>query len=354
LADYLESTALSGIADGKAFVAAFTFNYDNTVTDQSVFMLTTSTTERFSIRINRGAAGTVSVTGFNSSGTQILRADTTDLIFVTGRNYTVVVSLDLTDTGKRFIYINGVSAAVTWTTYTNDDIDFAVAATPVFRVGIGSGSGQFFNGRLGNIYFNTSYIDLSAARNLAKFVTGTGMSAKPVDLGATGELPTGTDPLIYLPMYGNNAGKNYGSGGDFTVNSGPFTGARGPNEFWGNRASFNGTTSVISKTAQLSGIADSKVFLLSFFIKKTGSVLYTICDTTGAAVRVTIDASNQLVIVAENSSGTAILGATVTTTITNSTNIGNPITEKITAETAVIPPPLMMEVTSILPCFQYE
>lgn len=37
----------------------------------------------------------------------------------------------------------------------------------------------------------------------------------------------GTPPLIYLPMCGNNAGKNYGTGGDFTVNSGPFAGARG-------------------------------------------------------------------------------------------------------------------------------
>ena len=211
---------------------------------------------------------------------------------------------------------------MTWNTYTNSAIGFNITSTPRYRVGcnVDAAPANFVNGRLGNILFHTGYIDLSIPSNLSKFVTGTGIDAKPAELGANGELPLGVQPLIYLPMYGNNAGKNYGSGGDFTVNSGPFTGARGPNEFRGNRATFNGTASVISKTAQLSGIADSKVFLLSFFIKKTGSVLYTICDTTGAAVRVTIDASNRLVIVAENSAGTVILSATVTTTITNTTD----------------------------------
>jgi hypothetical protein len=155
------------------------------------------------------------------------------------------------------------------------------ASNPRLSVGastrLSPGSGgidSYYFGEIGALWFNTSYIDLSVAANLAKFVTGTGINAKPVDLGATGELPTGTSPLMYLPLYGNNAGKNYGTGGDFTVNSGPYTGARGPNEFWGNKAA---TSSGYMDNGSIS--INSSTFTMSFWMRSTST------GTTGRAIQ---------------------------------------------------------------------
>jgi len=317
-ADYLErTTAPTGIADGKAFTISYAIRPDTTG-ENYVFSIASSTTNRFYVA---GNGGKIQVAAWNSAGTMILLAETTQVQYVVGRNSSVVISIDLSSTANRAITVNGSAVTVTWATYTNDTIDFNVATSPVYRVGCDS-STTFFNGKLGAVWFNTSYIDLSVASNLAKFVSGTGIDAKPVDLGATGELPTGTSPLIYLPMYGNNAGKNYGTGGDFTVNSGPYTGARGPNEFWGNKADFDGTTGYLSRTTAL-GLSDGKTFSISFWYAPDSSsaanyIYYT--DTSGGSARVYVlrDASNNLNIVAKNSAGTNVLNATVTTGVFSS------------------------------------
>lgn len=302
-ADYLErTTAPTGIADGKAFTISYAIRPDTTG-ENYVFSIASSTTNRFYVA---GNGGKIQVSAWNSAGTRILLAETTQVQYVVGRNNSVVISIDLSSTANRAITVNGAAVTVTWATYTNDTIDFNVATSPVYRVGCDS-STTFFNGKLGAVWFNTSYIDLSVASNLAKFVTGTGIDAKPVDLGATGELPTGTSPLIYLPMYGNNAGKNYGTGGDFTAVSGPYTGARGPNEFWGNRADFNGTTGRLTKSSALTGVSDGKTISGSFWVMfdNASTNVRILTEATGSSNRllITRTSGNALQIGIFNSSG---------------------------------------------------
>jgi hypothetical protein len=316
-ADYLSrTTALTGIADGKTFTVNWCGNFDADAGNQ-VFTIATSTTARFYVLMGDGS-GRVQVVAYNSSGTTILNGYSASSLLVSGRNYVITISVDLSNTSNRHCYVNGTSVAMTWSPYTNSDIDFAVASSPVTRVGVSSSTANYFNGKLGALWFNTSYIDLSVAANLAKFVSGTGINAAPVDLGATGELPTGTSPLIYLPMYGNNAGKNYGTGGDFTVNSGPYTGARGPNEFWGNLADFNGTTGYLSRTSALSGVSDGKTFTASFFFKSddiaTNGRLLTFCFSNGYDFRVGVDGSGYVFIKGDTSAGVEYLRATASTT----------------------------------------
>jgi hypothetical protein len=53
-----------------------------------------------------------------------------------------------------------------------------------------------------------------SAANLAKFINSNG---KPVYLGATCQLPTGTAPAICLSGNATNFGTNLGSGGTFSV-----------------------------------------------------------------------------------------------------------------------------------------
>ena len=211
---YLSRTSLTGISDGKQVTLAFcsygAINYVFTLGSAETF-------NRFRVLI---VSTQVYVTGWNTAGTMILnlQGDIQSGYDFTSRNAVVVISLDLSDAGKRFVYVNGSTTTLAASAYTNDNIDFTTANYFVGR-DVASGTNASA-GRLGNVFFDTKYIDLSVPANLAKFVTGTGIDAKPVDLGANGEKPFGTPPLIYLPMYGNNAGKNYGTGGDFTVNGG--------------------------------------------------------------------------------------------------------------------------------------
>lgn len=318
-ADYLSrTTALTGMADGKVFTMAFCFNADSL--NQIYSIGESGVPYPLVVSVGGGGSGKALLIQVYDTAKSALaiNATVTDPLFTIGRNYIVVLSIDVTNPTNRQITVNGATASVTWATYTNTNLHLTYGGSGGgYYVGLQAG---FFNGRLGNVFFDTKYIDLSQPANLAKFVTSTGIDAKPVDLGANGEKPFGTPPLIYLPMYGNNAGKNYGSGGDFTVNSGPYLGAKGPNEFYFNKWDFNGSTSYANRLSQLIGVVDTKQISGSFVINKNASTTYTIFDTDGASFRISINASNQLVILAKNSAGTTILNATTTSTISNTQN----------------------------------
>ena len=53
----------------------------------------------------------------------------------------------------------------------------------------------------------------------------------------------GSNPLICMPIDASNPTKNYGSGGDFTLNGGGLVGARGASEFIARSISWNGSGS---------------------------------------------------------------------------------------------------------------
>jgi hypothetical protein len=178
-----------------------------------------------------------------------------------GKYVSVQISFDLTSTSNRYVLVNGNDAGGSWTTYSNTQ---TVAGNRAC-VG-GSYSSTFgFDGDISDLYFDTSYIDLATYNPF--YDAGTN---KPKYLGASGELPTGSSPLIYLPLRADDAGNNLGTGGDFTVNSGPYVGARGASEFLARSAEFDGSTGYLSRAA-LTGAADSKTFSLVVAFKPTTS-----------------------------------------------------------------------------------
>lgn len=260
---YLNRTSnLTGAADSKTVTMAFNVYLTSFSKCTSFFINSTGGTVA-SIQFNGAAAKYLQITWYTAATGNALNVQVTGFQFALNRNYNVVFSVDMANAANRFIYINGQTYSATWSSYVNTSLGIIPAGVD-YQIA----NSTNYSGNIGALWFNTSYIDLSVASNLAKFVTGTGIDAKPVDLGASGELPTGTSPLIYLPMYGNNAGKNYGTGGDFTVNSGPYTGARGPNEFWGNKADFDGTTGYLSRTSALTGVSDGGKISGSFYIRR--------------------------------------------------------------------------------------
>ena len=314
-ADYLSRTSIAGIADGKQFTLAFSYSKDAGIGNFFIqYFGNPSGSDRFIAYIQSGYR--LRVDAYNSSGVLIFRV-TCDVgtSVDTNRNTHVSLSVDLSDVNKRSIKINGGAnySYLSWDVYTNDTIDWLPTTNPTACFGANATPGNWFNGRLGNVFFDTRYIDLSVPANLAKFVTGTGIDAKPADLGANGELPFGTPPLIYLPMYGNNAGKNYGTGGDFTVNSGPYPGARGPNEFWGNKADFpSGGTGQLSRATALSGVSNGKVISISMFftpdtLPASSNWMFPFCIGS-YKFAIGADGSN-LKILGRNSAGATILDA---------------------------------------------
>ena len=118
------------------------------------------------------------------------------------------------------------------------------------------------NVQVSDLYLNNSYTDLSANNPFWNADEN-----KPAFLGVNGELPTGSSPLIYLPMRADNAGANKGTGGDFSV-TGTLEGARGPSEFWANSAVGDGSTGYLSSSAANIGATDSKQFTMVFKAKK--------------------------------------------------------------------------------------
>ena len=139
------------------------------------------------------------------------------------RNYHFSLSVDMSDTSKRHLIINGAAVSPTYTYYT--DVEMGFSAIDLSRVGFVSGDG-YFAGDLGELYFNTAYTDLSTSNPFWDSDANRPNSVRKVIAD------TSVTPLVALPLMGNDAGNNLGSGGDFTVNSGPYTGARGGSEFW--------------------------------------------------------------------------------------------------------------------------
>lgn len=67
-----------------------------------------------------------------------------------------------------------------------------------------------FKGCASEVFFDTSYLDLSVAANRRKFISA---ARKPVSLGADGSLPLGHAPLLYVP---DGLTANKGTGGNLT------------------------------------------------------------------------------------------------------------------------------------------
>ena len=218
----------------------------------------------------------IRLTARSSSGTVIAQLAYADIS--KARWYQVDISVDMASTSTRHFVINGVSVG-TWTTYTNDTIDFSKDAVVGQQYNSTSGAGPFA-GDLSDVYFTPAYIDLSS--NNPFYDTDTG---KPKYLGASGELPTGSSPLVYLPLRGNDAGNNLGTGGDFTVNSGPFTGARGPSEFIGRSAKFS-SGKYLNKSGALTGaVSNVKTFTFALaFQWNTATSSYLFRTVTGEGI----------------------------------------------------------------------
>ena len=263
-ADYLRiSGALTGATNNKLVTVSFSFN--PSAGSGSKIVIGGGSPLRINIR---GESDRWLFSLFNTSGSNIITwQDGTGV--VPDRMNHVTLSCDLSDTSKRHVFVNGVATATTPSTYTNSTIDHSFSIWEIGRRP--SLSSHYYAGTLGELYYDNTYTDLSADNPFWDSDTNRPNSVRKVIED------TGVTPLIALPLMGNDAGNNLGSGGDFTVNSGPFTGARGGSEFWARSAITGSDGASFSSTGTNLSLADTNTLTVAFALKTDdiSSQIYT-------------------------------------------------------------------------------
>lgn len=154
---------------------------------------------------------TFAIGGDNAAGTEILLLRTAGTFFAGATWRHILASWDLA-AGAGHLYINDVPDLGT-STLTNDTIDYTQGS---WALGSDLSSTNKMNGALAELYFAPGqYLDFSKVYYRRKFISASG---KPVHLGTTGALPTGTAPWRYHHLDDGEAVANFvtnrGSGVD--------------------------------------------------------------------------------------------------------------------------------------------
>ena len=216
--DYLVHTSdFTGIADGGIFTASLWFKLSDAAQDGTLRRVC-----QFS-GIGGGLAGTcritidtvnkLTVTAENSSLTTILVIKSTSSYTASSTWHHMITSIDMSDSAKQHLYIDGGNERNTSTFTVGGIIDFANGGNFGIMARGTDGAG-IVTGSLSEVWFTTSYLDVSIASNLQLFRSTIG---HPVNLGSIGDTPTGSQPRLYLKNSFATFQNNLGSGGNFSV-----------------------------------------------------------------------------------------------------------------------------------------
>lgn len=210
-AAYLRRVAgLTGAADSKLFTISAWIRINSTAAQTLIASETALAGGTIRIAAGIAAGGRFYVIGVNSAGTNIL--DQRSSVLPVGPFIHIIASFDLSNSAKRFIYVDDVSDISQNNTYTNDTIDFTVADWSIGAIADGTAK---LGGSVAELWCAPGvYLDLSVTANRRKFVTA---DIDPVDLGATGNTPTGSDPLVFMSGAIAAWHTNKGTGGGFTL-----------------------------------------------------------------------------------------------------------------------------------------
>jgi hypothetical protein len=203
---YLTRTSdLTGISDGNQLTFSFWYKADTVSASRYIFLIDAANRSKIHFTVTN----TLQI-DFVSAGAGGLSFTSSDTFSDVSGWHNLMMSFDLSDTGKRHIYHDNSSVSGTYADYTDASIDFT--SNPV-RVGANQSAGSLFDGDISEYWFDDSYINLSLISNREKFRSSSG---KPVNLDGDGSLPTGTAPKIYLTGPTISWQDNAGTGGSFT------------------------------------------------------------------------------------------------------------------------------------------
>lgn len=200
---------LTGISDGKAGTFSGWVRIDGGDGSQLTVLHIGTTGGSLGWYIIRSSGNRFIMQGRNAAGATRLVRVTTPFYVAGATWYHILASWDLAGPTAHF-YVNDAVPAFDTSTTTDDTLDYTRGNVGLSTNDTGSPANRF-NGCLSEIFFHTTYIDLSVEANRRKFISATG---KPVNLGATGSTPLGVQPLVYQKT---GTQTNSGSGGNFTL-----------------------------------------------------------------------------------------------------------------------------------------
>jgi len=168
-------------------------------------------TYAFSVTLDSG--NLIQISGWQGT-TRRLYATQSGTPFTVGVWSHLLISIDLSSTSNRYIYINDVdkTSSFSFSTYSYDPIEFTRANHNIAQQAIYAGT---FKGNLAHVYLDYTYRNLSTTSNRRLFIDADGGSTTPSTLSAL-------NPIMYLPMTEDySVGENLGTGGDLTANGPP-------------------------------------------------------------------------------------------------------------------------------------
>jgi len=200
---------LTGAADGESLLVSFWAKFAADGATYTIFQGQVGASVRLHIYRFSGD-NKVYFEVNNTAGTQICQLSTSAVTAASGWN-NFVWSLSM-GTPTAFLYRNGaddktqLALSAGTMDFTLDDWRFGATV---------SGANNQLAADVADFYMALEYLDLST--NIGKFYSG----GKPVNLGANGSTPTGTQPIVLFRHVTGAAasdfGTNLGSGGDFTI-----------------------------------------------------------------------------------------------------------------------------------------
>jgi len=204
--DYLNrSSSLTGsTSSGKELLFATWYKSEDATLDQFVVNANAN------IGIYKNSAGKIGIELTSSSGATHYAAVTTQNAVITQNQFHhIIVSVNLATPTVQFV-VDGVLQSNT--NFTAPTVNNIVYSTN-WHFARWLSSAHHLKGSLGQFYFDDKFIDMTVAANRQKFYNN-----GPVDLGANGSTPSGSQPLIYLNNPFGTFQNNLGSGGTITEN----------------------------------------------------------------------------------------------------------------------------------------
>lgn len=199
---------LTGISDGKEGTFSLWFNLSSDPAGNAVLMGGPSG-EGLWIHYDP-TSDVYRVTGENAAGTWILAMKTASTYTPSDDWLHLLFAWDLA-AGTGQIYVNDAEDRAGAPTLTNDTLDYTRGN---WAIGALSGGGAKIAGAFADMWFHTTYIDISKEANRRRFITE---DLRPARLGALGEYPLGAQPLLYLANPFDRFEINRGTGGNFSV-----------------------------------------------------------------------------------------------------------------------------------------
>ncbi|MBU0860200.1 MAG: LamG domain-containing protein, partial [Alphaproteobacteria bacterium] len=175
---YIRQNAIPDVTDSKMVTGSVWIKRNATGAIHNIFAIN----DRFIFRVT--SAGQIAMVAENASDTDILDMVTTANVVADTNWHHVIFSIDMGNSANNRIYVDGVSAALSYSINTDAVIDFSVTQYAVGAVYAGTNK---FNGMMSDLWIDVGrFVDLTVAANREKFRSSAGL---PQYLGVSGERP---------------------------------------------------------------------------------------------------------------------------------------------------------------------